>query len=298
MKRRMTILTVYASVAVALAPAWSGTAKVAGQTDSRPNTSCESCAAGRSGPKVVGQTDRGATQIVGRGTAVKAGAGKATAGQPSLRSLAEKRRWLRDQLASGLTDRRQVQQLQAKIDNLRPQQVDVLTKAVLAQQLPAADQQQLLLQGLQQFDQQQEALFQQANQEVARAMFIRQALENELWMRNAGYGLGYMPVVTWLPEGTWFGAGATVSPDGRYVRTSVNPFYSSVGPVYTYNLNTGETRPWMPQSASPQNNRPLGYPGFNHAEAYGGIPAWHKPQPTPQAQPRVRYDGMRTRVGN
>jgi hypothetical protein len=131
---------------------------------------------------------------------------------------------------------------------------------------------------------------------LARAQFIRQALENELWGVNAGYGVGYMPVITWLPQGTMFGAGATVSPDGRYVRTAVNPFFSNVGPVYTYNLNTGETRPWMPQSTYQSNNRPLGYPAFDHAEAYGG--SWQQRQAASQAQPRVRYDGMRTRVGN
>jgi len=291
----MTVMTVFASVAVVLIPVWCGAAEVPRRSDSASGSDCQSCKTARSGPKVVGEADSGAIEIVGRGTVVNATEQKATARQPALRSVAEKRRWLRDQLANGVKDRRQVQQLQAKVDKLTPQQVDVLTKAVLAQQLPAADQQQQLQQGLQQFDQQQQQLLQQANQELARAQFIRQALENELWWRNAGYGVGYMPVITWLPEGTWFGAGATISPDGRYVRTAAYPFFSSVGPVYTYNLSNGQTQPWTPQSTYQPNNRPIGYPGFNHAQAYGG--SWQQRQATSQTQPRVWYDGVRTRVG-
>jgi hypothetical protein len=257
MRRLLTTMTVLASAAVAYMPAF--------------------CGAG----EAVDQTKNDATQILGQGKPIHAADKKADVKRPILRSRAEKRRWLREQLTSSVKDRRQIQQLLAKIDNLAPQQVNELTKAALAQQLPGANQQQQVQQGLQQFDLQQQQLLQQANQELARAQFIRQALENELWWRNAGYGVGYMPVVTWLPEGTWFGAGANISPDGRYVRTTANPFFSSVGPVYSYNLNTGETRQWMPQSGyqtntqSSGNNLPLGSPGFDHATTYGGIPSWH-----------------------
>jgi hypothetical protein len=185
--------------------------------------------------------------------------------------------------------------LQGKVDQLTPQQVDVLTNAVLAQQLPPDEQQQQVQQRMQQFDQQQQEVMQQANQELARLQFLRQALENEIWLRNAGYGVGYMPVVTWLPEGTWFGASANISPDGRYARINANPYYSSVGPVYTYNLNNGATQSWMPQPGYQPSNQPLGSPGFNHAETYGGIPAWHKSQAPAASQPRTGQDGLRTR---
>jgi len=296
MRRLMTVMTVLASVAALLVPVGCGVAEAAGQTNSGSAAPCTSCRTDRSGIKVVGQSASGTTEIVGRPAADNVAQEKAAAGQPALRSLAEKRRWLREQAANGVEDRRQAQQLRAQIDRLTPQQVDVLTKAVLAQQLPAADQQQQVQQGLQQFDQQQQQLLQQANQELARAQYLRQALQNELWWRSAGYGVGYMPVITWLPEGTAFSAGATVSPDGRYVRTAINPFFSNVGPVYTYDLNTGRTQPWPPPSSYQTNNQPLGYPAFNHAEAYGN--SWQQRQEPPQRQPRVWHDGIRTRVGN
>lgn len=255
MRCLLTVMTVVACSAMACLPVCCGADDVAGQTDSGSGSSCSSCRTGRTPPKVIGQTDSGTTQVLSRGTQVNAADQKATARQPTLRSTAEKRRWLRDQLASGVKDRRQLQQLYAKIDNLTVQQVDELTKAALAQPLPAADQQPPVQQGLQQIELKQQQLLQQANQEAARMQFVRQALERELWARNAGYGLGYMPVVTWLPEGTWLGAGVNVSPDGRYVRTMVNPVFSSVGPVYTYNLRTGETRQWMPPAGYPANSQ-------------------------------------------
>lgn len=273
MKTIMTIASALASAAIVFAPAWGGAAAVLGQD--KPEE----------------------TQILGAGVPLGTADKRADAKKPALRSTSEKRRWLRTQLANGVKNNRELQPLLAKVDRLTPQQVDGLTNAVLAQQLPADDQPQQVRQQVQQFGQQQDQLMQDAAQELARLQFLRRALENEIWQRNAGYGVGFAPVVTWLPEGTWFGASANVSPDGRYVQVNANPFFSSVGPVYTYNLNNGETRPWMPQPGYQPSNRPLGTPGFNHAETYGGIPAWHKPQAAPAAQPRVWHDGLRTRVG-
>jgi len=251
----------------------------------------------RGSEEVLGQDSGSGTQILRGGAVIDPDAKGVDAPRPPLRSTAEKRRWLRDQLSNGVTSKRELMPLLRRVDQLTPQQVDVLTNAVLAQQLPPADQQQQLQQQMQQFDLQQQQLLQQSHQELARLRFLRQALENELWLRNAGYGVGYMPVVTWLPEGTWFGAAANISPDGRYARVNANPFYSNVGPVYNYNLNTGRTQPWMPQSGSQANQRPLGSPGYDHADVYGGSQTRHQPQATPPAQPRVWHDGIRTRVG-
>jgi len=53
---------------------------------------------------------------------------------------------------------------------------------------------------------------------------------------------GFRPVITTLPSGVSMGASAVVSPDRRYVRIGVTPFFSQIGPVRTFNLKTGETR--------------------------------------------------------
>jgi hypothetical protein len=144
--------------------------------------------------------------------------------QPVLRTTAEKRAWLREQLVIGLDNPRDVNEVQRLLSRMTPRQIDALTNVALAQRMPP-DQAEML---------------QQAQWELQRAMWLRQMLENELWWRRYN-AVGYRPVITWLPEGTHFGASAVISPDRRYVRVSPTPFFSSVGPVYTYNIQTGET---------------------------------------------------------
>lgn len=193
---------------------------------------------------------------------------------PAVRSTTEKRAWLRDQVAKGLQDPRQVRELQQKVDRMNPQQIDALAAAVLAQQQPQANPEQALA---------------QAQQELARAQQLRQLLENELWLRRAA--VGYAPVITWLPQGAGLGASAVISPDGRYVRTNVTPFFSSIGPVYTYNMYTGETR-LMPQYPQPYF---YGYPQYGYGAGASG--QMFPQQPPPQPKLRSWYDGARTRIG-
>lgn len=145
MKRLMTIIAVAVGAVVVFTSAWCNAAEVSGQGNN------------------------GTAPILRGGKLPEAAKGKADQRQPILRSTADKRRWLRETLARGLKDPRQTQQLQAAIDRLTPQQLDVLAKAVLAQQLPAAGGQQPLQPGLAPFDLQQQQLLQQANQELCGA---------------------------------------------------------------------------------------------------------------------------------
>lgn len=204
-------------------------------------------------------------------------------------TVAGKRLWLKDQVVKGLTKREQVRQAQQFIDKLTPDQINTAVNGVLAQQLPpnAAVQQQLT---------------QQAQLELLRAQALRQYLEYLVALQHRR--VGYAPVITWLPQGTQFGASAVVSPDRRHVRINANPYFSSIGPVYNYDLNTGQT--WLqqpyPYSAYPQPRQVHPHqtsPNFQGNSGYnGGIPYWHLPpqQPRPDEQRRVWYDGMRTRV--
>ncbi|HEY2881955.1 MAG TPA: hypothetical protein VGJ15_05965 [Pirellulales bacterium] len=51
--------------------------------------------------------------------------------------------------------------------------------------------------------------------------------------------VGYQPVITTLMEGAFMSATAVISADRRYVRISSVPFFSSIGPVNTFNFATG-----------------------------------------------------------
>lgn len=219
---------------------------------------------------------------LGQQNSPPASGGPAATGAAKLGTTAEKRAWLRQEVAKGLNNSRQLRTVQAHVDLIRPQQVDKLVNAFLAQQLPPADPQQVL---------------QQAQVELARARALRQALEQEFaFWRNGN--VGYAPVVTWLPEGTQMGASAVISPDRRYVRTNMTPFFSSVGPVYSYNLNTGETR-LMPQYGTGssrtdwQSGNPYPWPALGFGQSTP-VPA----QPAAKQQ-RWGYDqpGMRNRSG-
>ena len=186
---------------------------------------------------------------------------------PKLRTTVEKRVWLREQMTKGLRDTRQVREVQAKLDRLGPKHIDNLANAVLAQQLPQPDPQQVL---------------QQAQLELARARALRQMLEQEYqaWLTGGRPVVAYAPVIGWLPEGTQLGAAAVVSADRRYVRISAMPFFSSIGPVYSYNLNTGETR-LLPNSGGPPYRSPYSWAPYGYGNGDGRLPNWHVPQALP-----------------
>ena len=64
-----------------------------------------------------------------------AGKSEKDVAKPKLRTVDEKREWLREQVVKGLRNSRQVRHAQAQVDAMTPQQIEVLTNSVLAQQL-------------------------------------------------------------------------------------------------------------------------------------------------------------------
>ena len=74
----------------------------------------------------------------------------------------------------------------------------------------------------------------------AQLLYRQKLLQQQRWRNNAA--VGFRPIVTWLPTGTNFTAGAIVSPDRRYVRMSLSPFFSSIPRVDTFNYRTGQSR--------------------------------------------------------
>lgn len=181
------------------------------------------------------------------------------------RTISGKRQWLREQAVKGIEDPRKAREIQRAVDRMSVAQMNEAIQGVLAQQLPAnADAQQAAL------------LAQQAQLELARAQALRQYLEYLVWVQQGR--VGYAPVITWLPEGTQFGANAVISPDGRYARINTAPFFSSIGPVYTYNLNTGETRLQQPYPYQDPYGPRYTNPNAQNSGYNGGIPSWHLPQ--------------------
>ncbi len=260
---------------------------------------------------LVGLMMLSATQVVGsEGSPFDAPEPEAGAPGPEIQ---EQRDWLREQLVLGLRSSRQIRRVQTHVDRMPPQHIELLTRIALAQRLP-----------------EDVVGVPRARWEARRALWLRRLLEEDLWWRRPA--VGYLPVITWLPEGTSLGASAVVSPDGRHVRVSPWPMFSSVGPVYSYDLQTGETRR-LPdpsgESASPGSSQtdsvgrqphgfpqgggyragdwpshhqqprstPLGSPRGGGGYREGIFPQHHNP-PRPQYEPpEVWHDGVRSRLG-
>jgi hypothetical protein len=88
---------------------------------------------------------------------------------------------------------------------------------------------------------------QEARLKLARSPAYQDHLRRQLYARRAaapagGRPVGYAPVITTLPEGAMLGASAVVSPDRRYVRIGVQPFFSHVDRVDTFNIYNGRSR--------------------------------------------------------
>jgi hypothetical protein len=170
-----------------------------------------------------------------------------------------RREWLRKRLTSSLRNPQQIQHVNAKIDRMSAEQIQELAARYLS-----------LQQDKQQAEKEEQQELDQANQNLAKAKAVRDELRRLVESRRgAGGRAGFSPVITWLPEGASLTASAVVSPDRRYVRINAMPFFSSIGPVHTFNFGTGETRRLRQ----------------------------FDPPPRPAARAETWHDGLRTRVG-
>jgi hypothetical protein len=121
-------------------------------------------------------------------------------------------------------------EIEAKVAQMSPERVDALLK--IYQKRDELRRQESV----------HEARRQLAASQAYRDMLVRDYQNRLAAARAGGRGVGYAPVITWLPEGTSLGASAVVSPDRRYVRMNLQPFFSRVIGVDTFNFRTGETR--------------------------------------------------------
>jgi len=155
--------------------------------------------------------------------------------------------------------------LAQKIDQLNHVQVDRLHLGLLARVQQLEEIQQRLLA-------REQVAWNQARQ---NQWLWNRMMQNRIWRQP----VGFMPVITWLPEGTNLTASAVVSPDRRYVRISLNPFFSRIGNVDTFNFHTGETRRiYTPAPGGPAMN------GFNSGPTRAPAPT----RPVPEWYKRIR----------
>ena len=87
-------------------------------------------------------------------------------------------------------------------------------------------------QAAQQEAQSDEAYLQTVRDQATRDALIAQYQQRLATVRSGNPG--FAPVITTLPSGAQLGASAVVSPDRRYVRMNLQPFFSNVGPVQTF----------------------------------------------------------------
>ena len=142
--------------------------------------------------------------------------------------IEEKRAWLLKQMLREFRGTGRTGEIEATVVQMSPERINTLVRAY--KKRPQREQEERL---------------HQANRRLAQSKAYRDYLVRQYQARLAaarGRGVGYYPVITTLPEGTNMWASAVVSPDRRYVRVSVQPFFSQIDRVDTFNFKTGRTR--------------------------------------------------------
>lgn len=149
----------------------------------------------------------------------------------------EKRAWMYDRMVLGSRDVRVTENARITLTNMSPEQLD----EAFLEYGAAMDRryQQTLGQSRAQLSQ----------AEAYRQQLIRQYQQR---LRAARRPVGYSPIITTLPQGASLTAGAVVSPDRRYVRINATPFFSTIGPVHTFNFRTGQYNQIVPPAKNGQ----------------------------------------------
>jgi hypothetical protein len=174
-----------------------------------------------------------------------------------------KRDALHKALVAPLNDAGQRHLVGQQIDQLNDAQVDRLFKGLVARIQQLEEIQQRLL-----------AREQAAWNHMRQDQWLRaQMIQNRAWGNRS---VGYRPIITWLPEGTNMTARAVVSPDLRHVRISLNPFFSRIGSVDTFNYHTGQTRRIYTPSYPGSGSRMQGGGGTAPVQQSRPVPEWYR----------------------
>ena len=156
----------------------------------------------------------------------------------------KQRDWLAERLLENVSSRRQRQVIRTRLERMSADQIETLALLYMRQLRHATAR----LEDIQR-----------------QRHYLRRHADHLFWDQR----IRYIPVISWLPQGTSFQASGLISADRRSVRISGNPVFSRIDRVDLY-------------------------------------PIYHYPQPnlqrrqrrTRNTQPQVWYDGLRTRTGN
>ena len=152
--------------------------------------------------------------------------------------------WLEARLLENISSRRQRQIVHTKLKRMSPDQIAALVLYYERQLRRKAAR-------------------------IEDLQWQRQHVGRNIDHRHWGRRIRYVPVISWLPQGTSFQTSGLVSADRRSVRISANPLFSRIDRVDLYPL--------------------YGYPHQNVAR---------RQRNTQNAKPQVWYDGLRTRYDN
>lgn len=154
------------------------------------------------------------------------------------------RDWLAERLLENVSSRRQRQVIRTRLERMSPDQLEALV-LLYTRQLRQAVARLEDIQG--------------------QRHHLRRHADHRLWNHRR---IRYIPVISWLPQGTSFQASGLISADRRSARISANPFFSRIDRVDLYPLYRHPQRNLQPRHRRTKNT-----------------------------QPQVWYDGLRTRTG-
>mgnify|MGYP007059392089 CR=1 FL=1 len=150
--------------------------------------------------------------------------GSLAAQQPDEPTIQAKRQFVRANMIREFADSLDaslLQEIDAKVAAMTPQRIDQLVEIYQKRAQAVRD--------VQADDTKLEQIRQQAQRDALIAQY-----QQRLAAARSGRNPGFAPVITTLPSGAHLGASAVVSPDRRYVRMNLQPFFSNVGPVQTF----------------------------------------------------------------
>ena len=149
-------------------------------------------------------------------------------------TLEQKRQFVRSNMIREFADTLDgnlLQEIDRKVAAMTPQRIDQLVANYQKRQQATTNAQS------------DDAYVQKVRDEATRQALIAQ-YQQRLAAARSGRNPGFAPVITTLPSGTQLNASAVVSPDRRYVRMNLQPFFSQVGPVQNFTFQNPTPFPY------------------------------------------------------